>query len=231
MNKLQEKVSLMQKKLHRAKDIYDFMNKRFSVNQQIVLWRFRYRAIYLFSAMGLWITQHPDEIVKGASYGQTIKQWRNSSKVGISLTRIILMTLSTQPRATLAELEVLCAPYGKRTALKKLLKEGVALRLLRSTCEGYEPTELLIDEGFDRVIFKILNDDVIEFCEFVVMFKNMRENAHGVADLEKQNRLYAGRKNLSEVVFDGELDDIIFGGSSDDPDEVAARPAMGRVKS
>ena len=231
MNKLQERVTLLQEKLHRAKDIYDFMNERFSVNQQVVLWRFRYRAIYLFSAMGLWINRHPDEIVKGTNYGQVIRELRNSSKVGTALTRVILMTLSTQPRATLAELEMLCAPYGKRTALKKLLKEGIALGLLRSTCEGYEPTELLIDEAFDRVIFKILNDDVIKFCEFVVMFKNMRENAQAVANLEKQNRLYAGRKNLSEVVFDGELDDIIFGESSDNPDEVAARPAMGRAKS
>tara|TARA_R100000808_G_C2132153_1_gene141151 strand:- start:896 stop:1555 length:660 start_codon:yes stop_codon:yes gene_type:complete len=216
MNKLQEKVSLMQKKLHRAKDIYDFMNKRFSVNQQIVLWRFRYRAIYLFSAMGLWITQNPDEMVKGATYGKTIKEWRNSSKVGTPVTRVILMTLSTQPKATLAELEVLCAPYGKRTALKKLLKEGVELGLLRSTCEGYEATELLIDESFDRVNFKILDDNIVEFCEFVVMFKNMRENAQSVGELEKQNRLYPGRKNLSEDIFDGALDDIIFGGASDD---------------
>ena len=102
MNKLQERVTLLQEKLHRAKDIYDFMNERFSVNQQVVLWRFRYRAIYLFSAMGLWINRHPDEIVKGTNYGQVIREWRNSSKVGTALTRVILMTLSTQPRATLA---------------------------------------------------------------------------------------------------------------------------------
>jgi len=216
MNKLQKKVTLMQAKLNRARDIYEYMNKRFSVNQQIVLWRFRYRAIYLFSAMGLWMTQHPDEMVKGATYGKTVKAWRNSSKVGTPVTRVIMMTLSTQPKATLAELEVLCAPYGKRTALKKLLKEGVELGLLRSTCEGYEPTELLIDETFDRVNFKILDDRIVEFAEFVVMFKNMRENAQSVGELEKQNRLYFCRKNLSEDIFDGEYDDIIFGGSSDD---------------
>ena len=216
MNNLQKKVTLMQTKLNRARDIYEYMNKRFSVNQQIVLWRFRYRAIYLFCAMGLWMSQHPDEMVKGAKYGKTVKAWRNSSKVGTPVTRVIMMTLSTQPKATLAELEVLCAPYGKRTALKKLLKEGVELELLRSTCEGYEPTELLIDETFDRVNFKILDDRVVQFCEFVVMFKNMRENAQSVGELEKQNRLYQGRKNLLEDIFDGEFDDIIFGGSSDD---------------
>ena len=231
MNKLQEKVSLMQKKLHRAKDIYDFMNKRFSVNQHLVLYRLRYRAIYLFSAMGLWINQHPDDFVKGAKFGQTIKKWRNSSKVGFPVSRIILMTLSTQPKATLAELEVLCAPYCKRTALKKLLKEGVELGLLRSTCEGYEPTELLIDEAFDRVNVKILDDNVVEFCEFVVMFKNMRENARHVGELERQNRLYSVNKNIVEEIFDGELDDIIFQGSPGDSNQVAARPAMGRVKS
>jgi len=219
MNKLQEKLTLFRKSLERAKEIYDYMGKRFSVNPQIVLWRMRYRAIYLFAAVGLWLSQHPDQMVKGANYGQTIKKWRNASKVGGPLTRVILMTLSTQPKATLAELEVICAPYGKRTALKKLLKEGVDLGLLRSTCEGYEATDLLIDEAFDRVIFKILDDDVVAFCEFVVMYKNLRENAKSVGDLETQNRLSRGqRRSLSENLFHGEYDDIIFGGSDDDQD-------------
>jgi len=219
MNKLQEKMTRFKTSLEGAKAIYDYMDKRFSVNPQIVLWRLRYRAIYLFSAMGLWLSQHPDEMVKGAFYGQTIKKWRNTSKVGGPLTRIIAMTLSTQPKATVAELEVLCAPYGKRTALKKVLKEGVDLGLLRSTCEGYEATDLLIDEAFDRVIFKILDDDVIAFCEFVVMYKNLRENAKSVGDLEAQNRLSKGnRRSLSENIFYGEYDDFIFDGLSDDQD-------------
>lgn len=216
MNEMQKKVVQFKTSLARAKEIYDHMDKRFSVNPQIVLWRLRYRAIYLFSAMGLWITQHPDEMVKGAFYGQTIKKWRNTSKVGGPLTRIIAMTLSTQPQATVAELEVLCAPYGKRTALKKVLKQGVDLGLLRSTCEGYEATQLLIDEAFDRVIFKILDDDVIAFCELVVMYKNLRENAKNTGDLEKQNRLRIERTSLSENIFEGVYDDIIFEKSSDD---------------
>lgn len=218
MNRLQKKVTRFKKKLGRAKDIYDYMDKRFAVNPQVVLWRLRYRAIYLFSAMGLWLSKHPDEMVKGALYGQTIKKWRLSSKVGGPLTRIIMMTLSTQPTATLAELEVLCAPHGKRTALKKILKEGVDLGLLRSTCEGYEATELLIDEAFDRVIFKILDDDVIAFCEFVVMIKSLRENAKNVGDLERQNRLSIGQKSLSENIFYDEFDDFIFSKSPDDPE-------------
>ena len=216
MNEMQKKVMQFKTGLARAKEIYDHMDKRFSVNPQIVLWRLRYRAIYLFSAMGLWITQHPDEMVKGAFYGQTIKKWRNTSKVGGPLTRIITMTLSTQPKATVAELEVLCARYGKRTALKKVLKEGVDLGLLRSTCEGYEATQLLIDEAFDRVTFKILDDDVIAFCELVVMYKNLRENAKNTGELEKQNRLRIERTSLSENIFEGVYDDIIFEKSSHD---------------
>jgi hypothetical protein len=218
MNKLQKKVTKFKKNLERVKEIYECMDQRFSVNPQIVLWRLRYRAIYLFSAMGLWLSKHPDEMVKGAHYGQTIKKWRNTTKVGGPLTRVIMMTLSTQPKATVAELEVLCAPYGKRTALKKLLKEGVDLQLLRSTCEGYEATDLLIDEAFDRVIFKILDDDVVAFCEFVVMIENLRKNAKSVGDLERQNRLSASRKSLSEEIFHGEYDDIILGGLLGDKD-------------
>ena len=203
MEKLREQVANKRVNLNRWREMYDFLGQHFSVNPHVQLWRLRYRAIYLFSSMGLWLTESPDEKVSGANYGTTIKEWRRSSKVGQEVTRVILKTLATQSVVTLAELEVLCAKHAKRTAIKSILKSGVELGLLENTCEGYRATVKCIDESFDRCIFKLLDPDVIAFCEFVVMFKNLRENAKIVEELERQDRLGKSRHTLAEQIFHG----------------------------
>lgn len=205
MNNLREQVANSRLNLNRWKEMYDLVGQRFSVNPQIQLWRLRYRAIYLFSSVGLWLSESPDEKISGANYGTTIKQWRRSSKVGQPVARVILQTLATQSVVTLAELEVLCVKHAKRTAIKSLLKSGVELGLLEKTCEGYRATVKCIDEAFDRCIFKLLDPDVIAFCEFVVMFKNLRENATIVGDLERQDRLGKSRHTIAEQIFHGDF--------------------------
>jgi len=209
MEKFRDRIANSRAYLNRWKEIYDFVGQRFSVNPQIQLWRLRYRAIYLFSSMGLWLTESPDEKIPGANYGTTIKKWRRSSKVGQEVTRVILKTLATQSVVTLAELEVICAKHAKRTAIKAMLKSGVELGLLKNTCEGYRATKLCIDEAFDRCIFKLLDPDVIAFCEFVIMFKNLRENAGVVAELERQNRLGKSRRTLAEQIYHGDIEEML----------------------
>ena len=209
MEKFRDRIANSRIYLNRWKEIYDFVGQRFSVNPQIQIWRLRYRAIYLFSSMGLWLSMSPDEKMTGANYGTTIKKWRRSSKVGHEVTRVILKTLATQSVVTLAELEVLCAKHAKRTAIKAMLKSGTELGLLNNTCEGYRATQLCIDEAFDRCIFKLLDPDVIEFCEFVIMFKNLRENASVVAELERQNRLGKSRRTLAEQIYYGDIEEML----------------------
>ena len=209
MEKFRHRIANSRIYLNRWKEIYDFVGQRFSVNPQIQIWRLRYRAIYLFSSMGLWLSMSPDEKMTGANYGTTIKKWRRSSKVGQEVTRVILKTLATQSVVTLAELEVLCAKHAKRTAIKAILKSGTELGLLNNTCEGYRATQLCIDEAFDRCIFKLLDPDVIEFCEFVIMFKNLRENASVVAELERQNRLGKSRRTLAEQIYYGDIEEML----------------------
>lgn len=209
MEKFRDRIANSRIYLNRWKEIYDFVGQRFSVNPQIQIWRLRYRAIYLFSSMGLWLSMSPDEKMTGANYGTTIKKWRRSSKVGQEVTRVILKTLATQSVVTLAELEVLCAKHAKRTAIKAILKSGTELGLLNNTCEGYRATQLCIDEAFDRCIFKLLDPDVIEFCEFVIMFKNLRENASVVAELERQNRLGKSRRTLAEQIYYGDIEEML----------------------
>lgn len=209
MEKFRDRIANSRIYLNRWKEIYDFVGQRFSVNPQIQIWRLRYRAIYLFSSMGLWLSMSPDEKMTGANYGTTIKKWRRSSKVGQEVTRVILKTLATQSVVTLAELEVLCAKHAKRTAIKAMLKSGTELGLLNNTCEGYRATQLCIDEAFDRCIFKLLDPDVIEFCEFVIMFKNLRENASVVAELERQNRLGKSRRTLAEQIYYGDIEEML----------------------
>ena len=209
MEKFRDRIANSRIYLNRWKEIYDFVGHPFSVNPQIQIWRLRYRAIYLFSSMGLWLSMSPDEKMTGANYGTTIKKWRRSSKVGQEVTRVILKTLATQSVVTLAELEVLCAKHAKRTAIKAMLKSGTELGLLNNTCEGYRATQLCIDEAFDRCIFKLLDPDVIEFCEFVIMFKNLRENASVVAELERQNRLGKSRRTLAEQIYYGDIEEML----------------------
>lgn len=210
---LRDHVKRMQGGLSRSKKIYDARGVRWSVNPAVQLWRLRFRAIYLFSMAGLWLQKHPDEYAAGATFGGTIRKWRNSStKVGSTVTRTILAKLCQSNTVTLAELEVLCHGLAGRSAINNLLKSGVELGLLTQNQGGYSGTDLLMREAYDRTIFKLLDREIVEFAEFVVMFNTLRKNAENVGDLEISGDLDkdAGiRQSIPEALFNRVYDDEI----------------------
>ena len=202
----------MQMRLRRVREIYDMLGQRFSVNPHIVLWRTRYRAIYLFSAMGLWLQKHPPK-----PYGATIAKWRRSQKhLGAMITRQILVTGAAQERFTRAEIEVALGDYAGEQAIKTVLRTGQELGILERDGKYYSVTDLAINEAFDRVMFKIMDPDIIAFAEFVVMFNNMRKNAEHVGDLEKNGRIGSGNfRTMAEEIYYGTYDDDVFGTEND----------------
>lgn len=210
---LQDHVKRMQEGLARSKVIYETCGIRWSVNPIVQLWRLRFRAIYLFSMAGLWLSKHPTESIASANYGETIREWRDSSKVGATVTRHIIARLCQASTVTLAELEVLCEGLAGRSAINKLLKTGVEMGLLTQHQGEYRTTHLLMSEAYDRTMFKLLDPEIVEFAEFVVMFNTLRKNATLVGDLERSGKLDADegiRQSIPEALFNGRYDEEIY---------------------
>lgn len=207
---LRSHIKRMQGGLARSKAIYDARGVRWSVNPVVQLWRLRFRAIYLFSMAGLWLQKHPIEQSPTAHHGEAIRQWRNTSaKVGSSVTRNILARLCQSGSVTLAELEVLCRPLAKRSAINSLLKAGVEMGLLTQNQGEYQATDKLMLEAYDRTLFKLLDPEIVEFAEFVVMFNTLRKNAELVGDLEQSGKLGVDlgiRQSIPEALFNGVYD-------------------------
>ena len=230
---LKNHVKRMQFGLARSKEIYEMLGQKFSANPNVQLWRLRYRAIYLFSMAGLWLSKGPKDFHSTAEYGETIQTWRNSSKVGSIVTRNIIARLCQKSTFTLAELEVLCGPGAGRTAIQGILKTGVDLGLLIKNKGDYSATDLLLREAYDRTLVKLLDPEIVEFAEFVIMFNTLRKNASVVSDLEQRGDLGLDeglRQSIPEALYNGMYDDEIYlpGQSRADLKVVAARPKGGR---
>ena len=160
---------------------------------------------------GLWLAKQPsDHIPAHHELGETIRAWRNSSaSVGATVTRTVLAKLCQSSTVTLAELEVLCAGLAGRSAINKILKTGVTLKLLTQNQGEYRATDLLMREAHDRTLFKLLDPQILEFAEFVVMFNTLRKNADLVGDLEQSGELGADsglRQSIPEAIFHGDYD-------------------------
>ena len=207
--KFKEHLTKTKANLKRYEGIYQVLNERFSVNPCVFVWRTRYRAVYLFSKMGLWLQDNP---LPG--YGETIKKWRDSHvNVGSTVTRNILAIGAQQKYFTRAEIEVAVGNQAKGTAVKSVIRTGVNLGLI---CEHpgnqYALTELAMEEALDRVFFKLLTPAILEFCEYVVMWNNMRKMAKQIGELEQSGRLgLEVRRTITEEFHRGTYDEEIFG--------------------
>lgn len=211
MNDFQNHVDRMQKGLHHAREIYYFLGARWSVTPQIFLWRLRYRAIYLFSMAGLWLSEHP----KNSEFGGLIAQWREAHKnVGAIVTRNIIGCGVTTPTFTRAMIELRCGGKAKPTAIKAVIKTGIDLGLITSSdcCKDhYRLTGLCIDQAFDRTIYKLLTPEILEFAEFIVMWHQMRKNAELVGTQEESKMLgYGEWQTVSEEIYYNSYDKYIF---------------------
>lgn len=195
--------------LKRYQTIHELLNQRFSVNPCVFVWRSRRRAIYLFSKMGLWLQDHPLE-----GFGETIKRWRNEHvNVGGFVTRNILAIGAKQKFFTRAEVEVAVGNAAKATAIKNVIRSGVRLGLISEhPSNQYALTDLAIEEATDRVFFKLLTPAIIEFCEYVVTWNNMRKIAQQVGELERSGQLGTENyRSLAEEFHHGTYDEEIFG--------------------
>jgi hypothetical protein len=220
---LSEHVGRMQESVNRRREIYKACNARFSVNPFIFLWRSRYRAIYLFAMMGIWLQEHP----RALGYGATIKKWRNAhTTVGAVVTRSIIAAGTQRKYFTRAEIEVAVGSAAKSTAVKAVIRTGVEYGLLyKSDNDRYALTTLCKEESFDRVLFKMLTPVIIEFCEYVVMWNQMQKTAEHVGDLEKSGELGEGHyRSVNEELVRGTYDDDVFGDAGR-PATDTSRPA------
>ena len=78
----------------------------------------------------------------------------------------------------------------------------------------YRATDKLISECYDRVLFKLLDPEVVEFAEFVIMLNRLGKNATLVGDLERNGDLdfdEGVRQSISEELFNGMYDDDFTG--------------------
>ena len=199
--------------------IYTPMDKRWSINAFIFAWRTRFLSIRLFTSMGLWLARNPiDYGVIGID--DCIREWRETSTVGNVVTRNAIVLAVTRDYFTTADVEVACGASAKRTAIKKLLGEGVEIGLLeRDSDWHYRATNKLILTSFWRTLVKLLDPQVVEFCRYVVMFDEMRLVAQRVGELETASTYRGNFKSIYEELFAGVFDDELYEGGKYDPED------------
>ena len=210
MKRFRRRLGIMRKNCTFAKEqIYAPLGQRWSVNPFIFAWRTRFLSIRLFTNMGLWLARNP--IDYGIEMEDSIRKWRETSTVGNVVTRNAIVLAVTRDHFTTADVEVACGNLAKRTAIKKLLTEGVKMDLLKRDNDWrYRPTNKLILTSFWRTMVKLLDPNVVEFCRYVVMFDDMRLVAGRVGELEAASTYRGNFKSIHEQLFYGVFDDELY---------------------
>lgn len=184
------------KGMRRRANVYDDLGLKLEPMSHTTLWRHATRLTHLLTDMVLTLTQP-------CRYGPTVDLWRNRSVKAIIVTRIILREFCVR-REPLAQGEIveLVGRHASLSTTKNVLSDGVDLQLLKRVKGGYIPTALLIDETFERALWKILQPPVVELCRFVVSFHDSRENNLRLLQLEKRQALHTDKEmSIQEKLY------------------------------
>jgi len=214
---LKEHVKIFQRNLRRHQTIYARLNKRWSTNPHVYLWRNRFYFIKTFAEAGLLMTQKKKSKIDVAP---TLRAWRNSQGSSFISRHIVASLCDNLSPVTPMEINFAVEGEYKSTMVTRVLKDGVNLGLLYKADNEYHGTSLLYEESLDLIVAKILDDKLVAFCRLVVMFADMRANAKKAGELSVEN-LPADINHLSitELLFQGVYDDEIFGDDDDDDDK------------
>lgn len=171
------------KGMRRRANVYDDLGLKLEPMSHTNLWRHATRLTHLLTGMFLALTQP-------CRYGPTVDLWRHRSDKSVTVTRIIINEFCVR-RKPLPQNEIvdLVGRHASLSTTKNVLSDGVDLKLLQRVKGGYIPTALLIDETFERALWKILQPAVVELCRFVVSFHDSRENNLRLLELEERKSL------------------------------------------
>ena len=169
--------------MRRRASVYEELGLKLEPMSHSSLWRHATRLTHLLTDMFLVLTQP-------CRYGPTVDEWRHRSDKSVTVTRIIINEFCVR-REPLPQGEIvdLVGRHASLSTTKNVLSDGVDLKLLQRVKGGYIPTALLIDEIFERALWKILQPPVIELCRFVVSFHDTRENNLRLLELEERKSL------------------------------------------
>ena len=186
---LRTRVAWYKKEFAEVREIYGVLKKRWALIPHLLVWRQRYRAIYLINNTAKHLRFSMKDY--GLDMDDPITVWRESSKVGFTVAIEVVLLAVTRKSFTISEVEVACEGRAGRTTVKAMLKTGVEMGLLThdSKLHAYLPTDYLIKSAFNRMIVKMLDPKIIEFSRFVVMFDESRKNAELTVNQEEIGKL------------------------------------------
>jgi|GEM_PF-5956358 len=207
------------RKISRARQIYAAYNKPFSVNAHTSFYSTRQRATYLWQKCSMRMMRTRNLLEKNPidpPVGPTMAEWRESNKAAPYVSKeIIAQAMLTMAPVRLSQIEEGVDGMAGRSAVKSVLKTGVELGLLKRVNDGYSLTEECVSEVEERIIAGMLNDDVIEFCRYVVMFDETRKQAalgEAASDYltthTTEKFLYTLIEAMERGDYDSEIDDL-----------------------
>lgn len=131
-------------------------------------------------------------LLQDTGKSQNFYKWRNMAP-SYELVVRYLADVFYERRGVVKMAEFVQILDGKasKSTIRNCLNDGMSLGLIKRSNSGYLPTELWQDESEARMIERMLNDDIIAFCEFALMWRNQRKHA-----------LAAGQSN-GDMAFDG----------------------------
>lgn len=174
--------------MQKRADVYEDLDILLEPMSHTNLWRHATRLTHLLTEVTL-------VLLTPIRFGETVNEWRHRSEKSNMVTRIIMREFCVR-REPLSQSEVvqLVGARASISTTKNVLSDGVDLKLLQRVKGGYLPTSLMIDELFERGLWKILQPAVVEFCRFVVTFHDSRENNLRLLELEKRQALHTDKE-------------------------------------
>lgn len=104
-----------------------------------------------------------------------IAQWRSTSPLNGAIAREVQDVLIQRREATLSRLATAAEDTGSREAVRRCLKIGVDLGLLKHKANQYSITPLYADELFSRSILRLRDPDIVEFARVVMSLHNLEQ--------------------------------------------------------
>ena len=143
-------------------------------------------------------------LLQDTGKSQNFYKWRNMAP-SYELVVRYLADVFYERRGVVKMAEFVQILDGKasKSTIRNCLNDGISLGLIKRSKSGYLPTELWQDESEARMIERMVNDDIIAFCEFALMWRNQRKHALAAAQ-SNGDMAFDGtaRKALTEELLD-----------------------------
>jgi hypothetical protein len=188
-----------------SRPVWEAQRKVMVRNADVFWWRTRYAMMSRAAKAFLAIQHIPGNI------GPNIHKWKSLNDKASDIIRVIGdLVIERRKSFTVSEVEAaMPRRYCSKKTLYKVINDGVDLKLLEKDDNGdYNLTELYVFEFGQRMLYRNLDRDIINWARQVVMFDDMVRISHETVREEQKGELFDSKmRTISERLEIGDYDE------------------------